>query len=364
MATCSNCGTAGQGSFCTNCGTPLGSDAATNVAAERANIQSENTGQATYYTPQSVAAAPFEGYESASSRPPQPQAAPEPVSQASTISSMSAPRRGSLLLPTLTAVATIAVLALVAYLFLRPNNDNNNVSAPVVSPGSSTSVSQQPTSETQTSSSSSTAQPTQTETHTQVETAAPQPAETTTVTQTAEAPQTSSGSSESASSSESADPSTALNSEGAGADQAVKASTGENDYLAARRGSSVTIYEAAGSDIKTAGTVNLQGQVGSIDFISLSECSKPILIHNAGSSKGSSAYGWDGSGYQAYLSGDKGNMYPTAGDGGSIYAYGVNEYNGGIEYRDAKGVERGQGNHFYKCTGDSSSDVLVWDKAK
>ena len=82
------------------------------------------------------------------------------------------------------------------------------------------------------------------------------------------------------------------------------------------------------------------------------------MAWNAAGSSGSAAYGFDGSGYQAYVGSSGGSMTPSGGAGTPPRSYGVNSYNGMLEMRDtAKQKNRGSGNHFDSCES-AGPDVL------
>ena len=86
-----------------------------------------------------------------------------------------------------------------------------------------------------------------------------------------------------------------------------------------------------------------------------SGCTAPVVAWNAAGPSGSAAYGYDGSGYSAYVGSASGSLSPS---GGSPKSYGVNSYNGMLEIRDsAKQKDRGSGNHFDSCES-ASPDIL------
>lgn len=132
---------------------------------------------------------------------------------------------------------------------------------------------------------------------------------------------------------------------------------GGSDYAMTREGNTVTVWRAGSEGASRIGSFTLRGGGGSngLDFINLPGCSAPVVAWNAASASGSAAYGYDGSGYQAYVGSSSGSMSPS---GGSPSSYGVNAYNGMLEIRDSsKQKARGSGNHFDSCES-ASPDVL------
>lgn len=127
-----------------------------------------------------------------------------------------------------------------------------------------------------------------------------------------------------------------------------------------RSGNSVTVWQSGSNGASQVGSFTLYGGGGSngLEFLNLPGCSKPVVAWNAAGPSGSAAYGFDGSGYQAYVGSSGGGMSPSGGTGTPPRAYGVNGYNGMLEVRDSvERKTRGQGNMFDSCTS-ASPDVL------
>lgn len=346
MTECARCATPGNRAFCGNCGAALAADAPTATAA----AQHSNPGVANdpthYVAAEGANQRPYEGYQSAGFAPPSAAAATHDTTGATTDTARmpSPPSRTPNVLIALTAVAATVVLALVAFLLLRPGQNDggqNNGTPAVISSGSRTNSgdTSATASETSTASSDSSSSQSSSTSTTSEQTSQPA-AETTTVTST-----------------QSANPNDGdFSAVTRGADSVTdKVTVGGTSYQAARVGNTVTIYEGSSDGKKYS--VGILGKPGDLALVALSQCSHPILLHNAANDAASAAYGWDGSGYQAYKS-DGEDLNPDNGNGAGATAHGVNEYNGGVEYRDSAKVSRGNGNHFYQCTGSSGADVL------
>lgn len=134
-------------------------------------------------------------------------------------------------------------------------------------------------------------------------------------------------------------------------------SDGGTEYAITRQGDSISIYQADGSQPQELSTISLPGKGGQVSFLSLSGCSKPLVLFNA--DKGSSAaYGWNNGQYQAFRGSSDGSMTPDGGNGKGFKTYGVNATKDGkLEYRDTSKQHRGQGNQFDSCER-SDPDVL------
>lgn len=137
-------------------------------------------------------------------------------------------------------------------------------------------------------------------------------------------------------------------------------SMGGSTYGMTRSGDDVTVWQDGSDGAEQVGSFTLHGGGGNggLEFLDLPGCSKPVIAWNAVGSFGSAAYGFDGSGYQAYVGSAEGSMSPSGGTGAPPKAFGVNSDNGMLEVRDDEAHKaRGQGNHFDSCES-GSPDVL------
>lgn len=135
------------------------------------------------------------------------------------------------------------------------------------------------------------------------------------------------------------------------------------EYAMTRQGTSVGIYVVDSGAARQEATFQLAGEPDMrpvaqthLELISLPFCSKPTVVFNARAEKGSAAFGWDGSGYQAYKApSGEWNMSPTGGDGASSRTYGVTLDGNTIVYRDTKDTPLEKRTRFSSCTGTSGS---------
>ena len=359
MNNCAHCGTPTAGRFCGACGHEVGGatwgrggdpDAATNMPPGQ-NFSSDDANATTQYSPDAQSSGPFEGYYGATGPIPlrYPQAetaanAPHTGSSPMTRTVSEPPRRSTSWLPILTAVAGLMVMALVGYLVFGRGDNAQSDTAASVNPGTSSVAAPSSSQPSSTTSSSQTS-------------AQNNPANVAPTKNGAESSTSSSSSSSSTSTSTS--PQEEFSKIG---NIAGRTNYNGVDYGFVRNGSSVSVF-SSDSGAKSIGSVTLQAPGNDLTFVNVAGCNKPVLVFNASRDKGSAAYGWDGSGYQAYVAQGNGDLSPSAGTGGGIPpAYGVNRRGSGIEYRDDESKkERNKGNYFDRCVG-GSSDVLHFVK--
>lgn len=336
---CAECGEQVSGPFCSNCGTrtAVGATAGANTSGAFFDEEPTRLGA------DRAADQPYNGY--ASDDADEYGGGVPPVEPAATSSAR--PAKTNQMLVALIAVVALAVVGMLGYLFTNGRGDDKADPPPVSD--SSTSA---PTKSTSSSTSSSTTQsstsspdPSTTQGNSNGGNngggGAPAPAPSQTTEEPAPAPAPS--------------PSTTGVSELPGLVKTT--SMGGSDYAMTREGNTVTVWRAGSEGASRIGSFTLRGGGGSngLDFINLPGCSAPVVAWNAASASGSAAYGYDGSGYQAYVGSSSGSMSPS---GGSPSSYGVNAYNGMLEIRDSsKQKARGSGNHFDSCES-ASPDVL------
>ena len=291
----------------------------------------------------SAANVPYVGYNSGRRTGVKPMASNNATGiAAGTTATAVEQRRGNVVLATATGVVAIAVLGLLAFLFL-----NRGSSGAPTAQNSSSMVVAQPSQPTGGAPAPSTNVTTTTQ-------AAPG-----VTSQPSTSPQAVAGQPDATSS-----PTTATTPTTASPLQAAQAkaewSKTSGNYTAVRAGNHFSIFDSTNGQSISSFTV--LGDFSDTDFKQLPNCTHPTIVHNTSKAKGSALFGWDGTGYQAYVprSGDSsGVLYPEGGDGGSVNKYGVNASDQGVEIRATSKESRGSGQQYDGCIGGTGgSDAL------
>lgn len=346
---CAECGEPMVGPFCAHCGTRSAQVTVGAPAAEAAH--DEPTRMRADAQPDS----PYRGYADSDDAY-DPSGDPTPAASGG-------PNRTNQMLLALIAVVSIAVVGMLTYLFMH-RDARSTAEAPAVSGASSSHAgTSRPSS---TSSDASKKGPTQGSSGEANTSAGSGDSQDSGGASNSDAPggnDASGGSAPDSSAtggSATSDPSPHTTDVGQLDGLVTTTSMGGTTYGMTRHGSELTVWQSGSDGAEKVGSVTLYGGGGNggLEFLNLPGCTKPVIAWNASGSSGSAAYGFDGSGYQAYVGSAEGSMSPSGGTGSPPNAYGVNPDNGMLEVRDTVDRrDRGQGNHFDRCES-ASPDVL------
>lgn len=357
---CGSCGKAMSGPFCGSCGAPA-AQGADHAAVQDAPTRMVAGDEQTSYRPQvekhpdDVETGWYQGADAAGSEAPYdsvPYASQQPYGHGaaygataySSAGYQTAPQaRRSNNTPFIAAglVSLLVLACLGGYLFMRGGDDSSktaqnpttlpSTASPMVSPSSSPTT--QPTG-------APTTQPTSTPT-TQPTAIVPPAADPTTSTQT---------------------PSTNSTPAGVLPGERQTITMDGTPYILTQSGRSVGIYTLGNDEFQPLANITLPSDpdyghnANSLELVALSGCSKPVLTFNSKETKGSGAFGWDGSTYKVYKS-TGADLEPIADSLESFGTYGVYVKNGAVVYKDSLASER----HYFRGCSSSSPDKLHFD---